>query len=115
MRGALAFCNRVKCPLMETLTEPGASLPAGIRELPIVAGHLALDFANTVDDPLGPQRFDHIADYPRLLAWSQRVGLLTDEAAAELRQAADDQPRAAAAAMRRAPALRAAPNETFGS
>ena len=100
---------------METLSEPAASLPAGIRELPIVAGHLALDFANTVDDPLGPLRFDHIADYPRLLAWSQRVGLLTDEAAAELRQAADDQPRAAATAIKRAHSLRAALNDTFGS
>jgi predicted RNA-binding Zn ribbon-like protein len=107
--------GRVKCPLMETLSEPAAPLPAGIRELPIVAGHLALDFANTVDDPLGPRWFDHIAEYPRLLAWSQRVGLLTDEAAAELRQAADDQPRAAAAALRRAHSLRAALNETFGS
>ena len=115
MRGAPGGSERVKCTLMETLSEPAAPLPAGIRELPIVAGHLALDFANTVDDPLGPQRFDHIADYQRLLAWSQRVGLLTAGAAAELRQAADDQPRAAAAAIRRAHSLRAALNETFGS
>ena len=100
---------------METLSEPATPLPAGIRQLPIVAGHLALDFANTVDDPLGPQRFDHIADYPRLLAWSQRVGLLTDGAAAVLRQAVDHQPRAAATAIRRAHSLRAALNETFGS
>lgn len=100
---------------METLREPAAPLPAGIRELPIVAGHLALDFANTVDDPLGPKRFDHITDYRRLLAWSQRVGLLTDRAAAELHQTAEDQPRAAAAAVRRAHSLRAAVNETFGS
>jgi predicted RNA-binding Zn ribbon-like protein len=100
---------------METLREPAAPLPAGIRELPIVAGHLALDFANTVDDPLGPKRFDHITDYRRLLAWSQRVGLLTDRAAAELHQIAEDQPRAAAAAVRRAHSLRAAVNETFGS
>jgi predicted RNA-binding Zn ribbon-like protein len=100
---------------METLREPAAPLPAGIRELPIVAGHLALDFANTVDDPLGPKRFDHITDYGRLLAWSQRVGLLTDRAAAELHQIAEDQPRAAAAAVRRSHSLRAAVNETFGS
>jgi predicted RNA-binding Zn ribbon-like protein len=100
---------------METPSEPAAPLPAGIRKLPIVAGHLALDFANTVDDPLGPKRFDHIADYPRLLAWSQRVGLLTDRATAELHQAAEDQPRAAADAVRRAHSLRAALNATFGS
>jgi predicted RNA-binding Zn ribbon-like protein len=49
------------------------SLPAGVRELPIVGGHLALDFANTVDDPEGPTRFDHVATYPALLTWSVRV------------------------------------------
>jgi predicted RNA-binding Zn ribbon-like protein len=105
---------KVKCISMVTLAEPAPPLPAGIRELPIVAGHLALDFANTVDDPLGPDRFDHLADYPRLLFWSQRVGLLTDRTAAELRRAADVQPRAAAAAVRRAHSLRAALNDTFG-
>src|SRR5215212_1318431 len=49
------------------------------RELPIVAGHLALDFANTVDDPKGPARYDHIADVPGLLTWTERVGILTGE------------------------------------
>ena len=34
------------------------------RELPIVGGNLALDFANTVDDPDGPERHDHAGTYP---------------------------------------------------
>jgi predicted RNA-binding Zn ribbon-like protein len=55
------------------------TIGAGPRELPIVAGHLALDFANTVDDPEGPARYDHIADVPGLLTWSERIGILTDE------------------------------------
>ena len=29
------------------------------RELFIIGGHLVLDFANTVDDPDGPNRHDH--------------------------------------------------------
>ena len=39
---------------METpVRRTGRALP-GIRPLPVLGGHLALDFANTVDDPLGP-------------------------------------------------------------
>jgi predicted RNA-binding Zn ribbon-like protein len=60
------------------------SRPAGIRELPIVAGHLALDFANTVDDPLGSTRFDHVATYPGLLEWSVRVHTVAAEDAERL-------------------------------
>jgi predicted RNA-binding Zn ribbon-like protein len=90
-------------------------LPPGIRELPIVAGHLALDFANTVDDPLGPQRFDHITTYPALLAWSVRVGTLSTGAADDLQRAAEAAPRRAAAMVRRAAALRTRLNDTFGA
>jgi len=100
---------------METFTESAITLPAGIRALPIVAGHVALDFANTVDDPLGPLRFDHIAEYPRLLVWSKRVGILSDGAAAELSQLASEHPSRAAAAVRRAHSLRQALNEMFGA
>jgi predicted RNA-binding Zn ribbon-like protein len=86
--------------------------PEGIRELPIVGGHLALDFANTVDDPLGRQRWDHITAYPDLLAWSVRTGVLTG-AEAEGLQSVD--PRAAARVMRSAREFRDALNATFGA
>ena len=43
---------------METLEQAGA------RPLLIVGGNLALDFANTVDDPGGPADFDHLGDAP---------------------------------------------------
>lgn len=49
------------------------------RELPIVGGHLALDLANTVDDPDGPKRWDHVATTQGLLHWAQRVGLIASE------------------------------------
>jgi predicted RNA-binding Zn ribbon-like protein len=96
--------NLVKWVLMETPTRP--------RELPIVAGNLALDFANTVDDPLGPLRYDHIADYPALLSWSVRVGTLPAPAASALVRAGA---RPAAQVVRRAADLRAALNATFGA
>jgi predicted RNA-binding Zn ribbon-like protein len=85
------------------------------RELPVVAGHLALDFANTVDDPEGPQRHDHLATYDGLVAWSVRVGVLGAREARALRDAADASPRSAAAALRRAHALRDAANDVFGA
>ena len=77
-----------------------------MRELPIVGGHLALDFADTIDDPLGAARFDHIATYAGLLQWSARVGVLSSEHAKRLQQVASTHPRAAAIAVRRAHTLR---------
>ena len=96
-------------------TEAGIARPAGVRELPIVAGHLALDFANTVDDPLGPQRWDHIPDHPNLVTWGERVGIVPGDAAAALRRAAAAEPEGAAAAVRDAVALRSALNDVFGA
>ncbi|HTF41914.1 MAG TPA: ABATE domain-containing protein, partial [Propionibacteriaceae bacterium] len=86
---------------METAVE-GTRTP---RELPIVGGHLALDFANTVDDPDGPERYDHAGTYPELVAWSARIGTLPDQAKGLL-TAAQEHPRARAAALKRAHQLR---------
>src|SRR3954452_19441591 len=96
-------------------TEVGIARPPGIRELPIVAGHLALDFANTVDDPLGRERWDHIPDHPNLVTWGERVGIVDARQAAVLRRAAAEDPEAAAAAVRDAVALRRAVNDVFGA
>ncbi len=86
----------VKCVSMQT---PTALPPGAVRPLEIVAGHLALDFANTVDDPYGPGRVDYLASYPLTLIWSKRVGLLSDERAERLDQIATQRPEAAAAAL----------------
>ncbi|TQM38133.1 CGNR zinc finger domain-containing protein [Pseudonocardia cypriaca] len=85
------------------------------RELPIVGGHLALDFANTVDDPLGPTRHDHAATYPDLVRWSLRVGTLDEQRAAGLQRAAEQAPEAAEGALRRAHELRDVLNDLFGA
>lgn len=67
----LQACRPVKLISMETSTTP--------RTLPIIAGHLALDFANTVDDPDGPERSDHIATTGGLMQWAHRMGLVADQ------------------------------------
>jgi predicted RNA-binding Zn ribbon-like protein len=55
---------------MGTLEQPGA------RPLLIVGGNLALDFANTVDDPGGPADFDHLGDVDRAAVWARHFRLL---------------------------------------
>lgn len=97
-----------------TSMETPPTRPATPRELPILGGHLALDFANTVDDPLGPARHDHAATYPDLLQWATRVNLVGEQQAARLLRAAARAPRTEAAALRRAHQLRRAVNELFG-
>jgi len=93
---------------METL----ASAP---RALPIVAGHLALDFANTVDDPLGPARHDHASTYEDVVRWSVRVGTVTDAQATRLLRRSAREAEDAAAALALAHGLRDALCEIFGA
>jgi predicted RNA-binding Zn ribbon-like protein len=85
------------------------------RELPIVGGHLALDFANTVDDPLGPARHDHVGTYPDLIRWSSRVELLQHDQVDRLLSAAAQAPRAEQTALHRAHQLRLVLNDLFGA
>jgi predicted RNA-binding Zn ribbon-like protein len=88
---------------------------AAVRELPIVGGHLALDFANTVDDPLGPARHDHIASYDDLLSWSVRTSAVTDDQAARLHRRAARRRTDAAASLRHSHELRDVLNDIFGA
>jgi predicted RNA-binding Zn ribbon-like protein len=83
------------------------------RELPILGGNLALDFANTVDDPDGPERYDHTGTYPELVAWSARTGTLRPDQAKGLLTAAQEHPRARSAALKRAHQLRHSLIEIF--
>lgn len=76
------------------------------RALPVVGGHLALDFANTVDNPLGPTRHDHLGDYDDLLAWSERAGTLVT---------GSPRPRKPGEVLGRAHELRDVLNDVFGA
>lgn len=84
------------------------------RQLPIVGGHLALDFANTVDDPDGLEQYDHAGSYPELAGWAARIGILQLDQADELLETAEEHPRAASNALQRAHDLRLILNEIFG-
>lgn len=83
------------------------------RELLVIGGNLALDFANTVDDPGGPLHHDHLGTYAELVTWSARLDVLSSSDAARLRRTAVDHPRAAAAVVRRAASLREAITAVF--
>ena len=85
------------------------------RELPIIGGHLALDFANTIDDPLGPARHDHAARYEDLAGWAVRVDAIPVARARRLMRAGAKRPAEAAATIASAHQLRAAVNDTFGA
>jgi predicted RNA-binding Zn ribbon-like protein len=78
-----------------------------------VGGHLALDFANTVDDPEGPQRYDHVGTYSELVGWSARIGILRPDRADALLAAAGEHPLVSSIAVRRAHALRRILIDTF--
>ena len=94
--------------------ETSSTQLSGPRELPIVGGHLALDFANTVDDPEGPARHDHAATYDDLLHWAHRIGVLDERTTATLRRMAARRPADAAVAVRSAHELRDVLNDVFG-
>jgi predicted RNA-binding Zn ribbon-like protein len=79
-----------------------------MRELPVVTENLALNFANTIDDPDGPARHDHASTYPDLVAWSVRLGAIPQAQADRWGRAAARHPDDASAALGRALALREA-------
>ena len=91
---------------------PTAATPP--RPLPIVAGHLALDFANTVDDPEGPGRYDHAATYDAVVDWAARTGALTDAQSTSLLEAAASDPKATDQVLAEAHELRDVLNDLFG-
>ena len=80
----------------------------------IVGGHLALDFTNTVDDPLGPGHHDHAGTYADILDWSLRAGTVTDGQASRLLDTASRRQAQANGTVMRAHELRSALSELFG-
>ena len=72
-----------------------------------VAGHIALDFTNTVT-ARDTTPADWLDGYGRLLEWAGKAGLVDTRTAARLATAADDAPREAAAALGRARKVREA-------
>jgi predicted RNA-binding Zn ribbon-like protein len=87
----------------------------GPRELPILGGDLALDFANTVDDPEGPARHDHLESYADLVAWALRVDAVPHSSVQPLAALAERDASGARETVASAHELRDALNDVFGS
>ena len=85
----------------------GAEGPRGFV-FELSAGHLSLDFANTIDGRRRAHPRELLTDYGRLLAWGRQAGVLSREQVLLCGRAAARSPRVAAGALRRARALREA-------
>ena len=79
--------------------------PGAPRPLRLIAGDIALDFANTIDQPPGDS-FDHLARYDDLIGWTSNSGVIAIDVAAGLSSTAAQHPRAAARAVQEAHRLR---------
>ncbi len=58
-----------------------------IDKIPLIAGHPALDFVNTVEAHDAPDAVNYLPGYEYLLRWSERVGLLSAAQIARLSEA----------------------------
>jgi predicted RNA-binding Zn ribbon-like protein len=70
------------------------------------AGHLALDFTNTISNRNNDRAHDWLDSYSNLLSWGMLVGILSDDERRILQRQSRRRPEAAAAALARAAALR---------
>ena len=83
--------------------------------LPLQAGRLCLEFANTNDWHASQRPVEKLHAYADLVAWGQGVGLLADDEAAALLAAAAHRPAEAEAALVRARRLREAIYRIFSA
>ncbi len=63
-----------------------------IADIPLVAGHPALDFLNALEERATPAEVNYLPGYEHLLRWSARVGLVTERTQRALLRAAADHP-----------------------
>ena len=75
----------------------------------------SLDFANTADWHASDHPVESLTSYSDLVAWSQRVGILTDHQAQRLLKKAARRPGDATAVLERAIALREAIYQIFSA
>jgi len=85
---------------------PSLASPPAPPALAFVGGDPSLDFVNTVDWTTAGPAQERLPDYPALLEWGVRAGVVSREAAPRLARRAERRPRAARAAHARALRLR---------
>lgn len=94
--------------VLRSPTDSAAPTDDGYR-FELSGGHTALDFTNTIsrrEDPAASR--DDLTHYGRLVSWGVQAGLLKPKDGERLRSEARERPKAAAAALRRAIAIREA-------
>jgi predicted RNA-binding Zn ribbon-like protein len=72
------------------------------------AGHVALDFTNTLSNRLSDNPHDWLSNYGNLVAWGELTGVLSDESGELLRRWAKSHPDEADQALARAVDMREA-------
>jgi predicted RNA-binding Zn ribbon-like protein len=82
-----------------------------VADIPLIAGHPALDFLNSVEEPGATGEADYLSDYARLVRWCVRTGLVAS--AAPLLRAAARHPDKARRAWGEAADLRATLDTVF--
>jgi predicted RNA-binding Zn ribbon-like protein len=88
---------------------------AEIHKTSLHGGHLALDFVNTVDWRLAPQRRDLLPDYEVLVHWGHRVGAVSDGELTRFVAEARSHPRKSRQALEEAIGLREALYRIFSA
>ncbi|MEO5797978.1 MAG: CGNR zinc finger domain-containing protein [Gemmatimonadales bacterium] len=88
-----------------------------VATLPLVGGHIALDFANTAGWHAGPEhnRVEHLHDYADVIAWSLHVTVLSPKQATVLLRTANQEPAAAREALTKARTWREAIYRVFAA
>ncbi len=84
-----------------------------IEKIPLIGGHPALDFVNSVEGRGSETTLNYLADYDRLARWCVRVGLIAPADGARLRQQAKQRPLIAARVWREAMELREGLNKIY--
>lgn len=84
-----------------------------IDDIPLIAGHPALDFLNALEERASPAEVNYLPDYARLLRWSARVGLVAERGQRALMRAQADHPGKAKKAWAAAMDLRRALDAIF--
>lgn len=84
-----------------------------IERIPLIGGHPALDFVNSVEERETEAEVNYLSDYGRLTAWCARAGLIPASVSQDLARQAALHPVVAARAWAEGMDLRAALNLVF--
>lgn len=88
---------------------------ATAANIELLGGRLSLDFANTADSHASEHPVEFLTNYAELVAWSQHVGILSQDQGDHLLRGAARHPSNARSVLRRTLALREAVYRIFSA